>query len=145
MYLKLKKRKRRKMIHLNNSTSTEFAVTLYEKTTLTNPFYLFHFKNDTSFNDYYCIITDTSTQKQRFNLFSFTEGVNDALNGSLILGKSGYYEYYIYEQTNATNLDPTLSTGLVEQGKMRLFNVADNPNYSSHTIAGVTNYVYNPS
>ena len=86
------------MIHLNNSTSTEFAVTLYEKTTLTNPFYLFHFKNDTSFNDYYCIIADTSTQKQRFNLFSFTEGVNDALNGSLILGKSGYYEYYIYEQ-----------------------------------------------
>mgnify|MGYP006410520299 CR=1 FL=1 len=114
MYLKLKKRKRRKMIHLNNSATSEFAVTLYEKTTLPTPFYLFHFKNDT-------------------------------LNGSLILGKSGYYEYYIYEQTSATNLDPTLSTGLVEQGKMRLFNVADNPNFTEHNVAGVTNYVYNPS
>ena len=133
------------MIHLNNSTTSEFAVTLYEKTTLTNPVYLFHFKNDTSKSDYYCIISDISTHKKRFNLFTFTEGVNDALNGSLILGKSGYYEYYIYEQTSSTNLDPANSTGLVEQGKMRLMNVNDNPNYTTHTVEGVTNYVYNPS
>lgn len=133
------------MIHLNNSTSTTFAVTLQEKTTLTNPVYLFHFKNDTSNSNYYVIISDTSTQKQRFNLFTFTEGVNDALNGSLILGKSGYYDYFIYEQSSSTNLDPNNSTGLVEQGKMRLLNVNDNPNYTTHTVAGVTNYVYNPS
>ena len=134
------------MIHLNKGTSTEFAITLQEKTTLATPFYLFKFTNDTSKVDYFCIIADTSTQKQRFNLFSFTEGVNDALNGSLILSGSGYYDYYIYEQDNATNLDPANATGLVEQGKMRLFDSADNPDYTSYTPTGTQqNYIYNPS
>jgi len=146
MFLLKNLKRKRKMIHLNKGTSTEFAVTLQEKTTLATPFYLFKFTNDTSKVDYFCIIADTSTQKQRFNLFSFTEGVNDALNGSLILSGSGYYDYYIYEQDNSTNLDPANATGLVEQGKMRLFDSADNPDYTSYTPTSTQqNYIYNPS
>jgi len=134
------------MIHLNKSASTEFAVTLKEKTTLANPYYLFHFENDTSNANYYCIISDTSTQKQRYNLFTFTEGADVPLTGELILTNSGYYNYYIYEQDNNTNLDPDNATGLVEQGKMRLFDSADNPDFTAYTATvSQQTYVYNPS
>jgi hypothetical protein len=133
------------MIHLTKSSSIEFVVTLKEKTTLTSPNYLFHFKNDTSKVDYYCIIADTSTQKQRYNKFTFTEGSNNPTAGSLILSGSGYYDYFIYEQTSSSNLDPANSTGLVEQGKMRLFDSSDNPDFTQHTVSGTTYYVHNPS
>ena len=58
-----KPKKKKKMIHLNKGTATEFAITA-RKTTLATPFYLFKFTNDTSKVDYFCIIADTSTQSK---------------------------------------------------------------------------------
>jgi len=133
------------MIHLNKGTATDFVVTLKEKQTLVNPYFLFYFINNTSKLKYYCIIADTSNFKNRFNKFTFTEGTDVPLLGELILGESGYYNYFIYEQTSATNLDPSSATNLVEQGKMRLFDVSDNPDFTEFIPTRVTNIVYNPS
>ena len=135
----LKKRKR-KVIHLNKGILTTFVATCSELGVLTNPFYLLKLKNDTSKKDYFCILNDVSIH-DRYNQFNFTEGVDDALNGKLILTNSGYYDYFIYEQLSATNLDPSLAS-LVEQGKMRLFDANDNLSVSQHTISG-TNIIYN--
>ena len=133
------------MIHLNRGVATDFVVTLKEKQILSSPYFLFNFKNDTSKIDYYCIIADSSSFKDRYNKFTFTEGTDSPLVGQLILGQSGYYDYYIYEQTSATNLDPDLSTNIVESGKMRLFDASDNPSFSSYSPTPTTNFVYNPS
>jgi hypothetical protein len=57
-------------------------------------------------------MADTSLYKDRYNEFVFTEGTNLPLVGELILGAGGQYEYFVYEQTSSTNLDPTLSNWL---------------------------------
>ena len=83
-----------------------------------------------------------STHIVRYNQFNFTEGVDDALNGKLVLTNSGYYDYFFYEQVSGTNLDPSLALNLVEQGKMRLYNSNDTLTVSEHGISS-TNIIYN--
>tara|TARA_R110002153_G_scaffold107152_4_gene247119 strand:- start:1004 stop:1396 length:393 start_codon:yes stop_codon:yes gene_type:complete len=101
--------------------NSNITLTLTEKTTITTPVYLFRFESDQTKQSYYCISPDlaTESQKVRFNLFNITEGVNDPLNGSLVLGLQGRYHFYIYEQSSTTNLDPT-GLDIVERGIMTL-------------------------
>ena len=134
------------MIVLNKSATTIFVATLWEKTTLTGTYYyLFEFESSQTKVKYYTIIANTSTNIERYNKFTFVEGVDDALNGKLILGKGGFYTYKAYEQTSSSNLDPSLSTKMVEQGKMKLMDSADAPNFDQHAVSPTTNIVYNPS
>ncbi len=137
----MKRKKRKKMIHLNKGVLTSFVATCSELGTLSSPYYLLHLKNDTSKVEYYCVLVDISPSAVRYNQFDFTEGIDDALNGKLVLTNSGYYDYFIYEQVSATNLDPE-NAELVEQGKMRLYDSNDTLSVSQHTISG-TNIIYN--
>ena len=104
-----------------NQVNSNITLTLAEKTTIVNPVYLFRFESDQTKVSYYCICQDlaTTSQKVRYNLFDITEGVDDPLNSSLILGLSGRYHLYIYEQSSTTNLDPT-GLDIVERGIMTL-------------------------
>jgi hypothetical protein len=105
-----------------NQVNSDIVLTLKEKTTITDPVYLFGFESDQTKVSYYCICQDlaTTAQKKRYNLFDITEGINDPLNSKLILGLQGRYHFYIYEQaTGSTNLDPTGLT-IVERGIMTL-------------------------
>lgn len=104
-----------------NQTNNNIILTLTEKSTITNPVYLFRFESDQTKQSYYCISTDlaTDSEKVRFNKFSITEGVSNPTNGSLILGLQGRYHFYIYEQVSTTNLDPT-GLDIVERGIMTL-------------------------
>ena len=133
------------MIILNKNSTTNFVVTLYELSVLVDPYYLFVFTSAQTKVSYYTIIADTSTNKKRYDQFTFVEGVDDAVNGKLILGKGGYYTYEVYEQASSTNLDPALASGLVEQGKMKLLDSTETPNFTQHTVTPSTNIVYNPS
>ena len=119
-------------ILINQNTTNSLTFTLTEKTTLSSPVYLFQFRNVTEKVSYYCIMADTSLYKERYNEFVFTEGTNLPLVGELILGAGGQYEYFVYEQISTTNLDPTLSTGLVESGLMDL--ERGSTTYAEHTI-----------
>jgi hypothetical protein len=119
-------------ILINQNTTNSLTFTLTEKTTLSSPVYLFQLRNVTEKVSYYCIMADTSLYKERYNEFVFTEGTDLPLVGELILGAGGQYEYFVYEQTSTTNLDPTLSTGLVESGLMTL--ERDSTTYAEHTI-----------
>lgn len=119
-------------IQIAQNTTSSLTLTLKEKTTLALPIYLFQFRNVTEKVSYYCIMADTSLYKDRYNEFTFTEGTDLPLVGELILGAGGQYEYFVYEQTSSTNLDPTLSTGLVESGLMELDR--GNTTYNQHTI-----------
>ena len=103
-------------ILINENTTSNLTLTLKEKSTLSSPVYLFQFRNVTEKVSYYCIMSDTSLYKDRYNEFVFTEGTDNPLLGELILGAGGQYEYFVYEQTSTTNLEPALATGLVESG-----------------------------
>lgn len=119
-------------ILINQNTTSDIVLTLTEKTTLSVPVFLFQFKNIVEKTSYYCIMPDISSYKNRYNEFTFTEGTNLPLSGELILGAGGQYEYFVYEQTSTTNLDPTLATGLIESGLMDLNR--GNTTYSQHSI-----------
>ena len=74
------------MINLNQNTATSFTLTVTERVTISTPKFLFQFKSVQEKVSYYTIIADTSSYKRRYNTFSFTEGTDDAVNGSLTLG-----------------------------------------------------------
>ena len=115
-----------------NTTNTNIALTLTEKVTISNPYFLFEFTKDMTDASYYVICADTSTETQRYNLFSLTEGGADPTNGNVTLGLEGFYKYKIYEQASSTNLDPSGLT-LVENGKMRLGGTEQT--FTKHTIS----------
>ena len=119
-------------ILINQNTVNSLTFTLTEKTTLSAPIYLFQFRNVTEKVSYYCIMSDISAYKERYNEFLFTEGTALPLIGELILGAGGQYEYFVYEQLSTTNLDPTLSTSLVESGLIDFDR--GQTTYNQHTI-----------
>lgn len=125
------------MIKLTKATTnSNIALTLTEKVTLSPVYFLFEFINDMTLTKYYVISSDTSTETERYNLFSITEGVDDQVNGSVALGDEGFYTYNVYEQSSSSNLDPSGLT-IVETGKMKLF--GDNQTFTKNSIT--TSYV----
>lgn len=131
------------MIKIIKGQANVVVLTLKEKTTLTNPKYLFVFKNDQTNVDAKFIAADTSTYPDRYNKFTITEKTTspNPLTGEVTLSLDGFYTYTIYEQTSSTNLNPANATGVVETGKVQVFAtiVAD------HTYSPDSNitYVYN--
>ncbi len=119
---------------INNNIS----LTLSEDTTLSNPIYLFEWQNDQTKVKYYAICQDVSiagAARERSNLFNITLGVDDPLNSSLIVGNTGRYHYFVYEQTSTTNLDPTLSdvTEPISRGTCNIFDTEPSQ-YNAHQI-----------
>lgn len=102
--------------------SNTVVLTLSEKTTISNPFYLFEFKNLQTNKSIYFISNDYSVAKNRYNKFDIveTDGVVDLLNSTINLSLDGQYSYVVREQSSSTNLDPSLSGAIVETGKVTL-------------------------
>jgi hypothetical protein len=62
-------------------------------------------------------LTDISAYVDRYNKFSVTEGTTFSVD-------SGEFLYRVYAQTSPSNLDPNLSDELVEQGILKVNNIA---------------------
>jgi hypothetical protein len=107
------------MIYLIPNTNNIVPLTLTEKSTLSNPIYLFRFIHSTGV-EAVCISTDLSLYKSRYNKFILKtiDGTPNRLIGELHLKHGDQYEYIIYEQTSTTNLDYKLATNEVERGIM---------------------------
>ena len=108
------------MIRLVLGTNTKVDLTLSEKTTIASPTYLFEFINNQTLAKVYCICSDTSLYKARYNRFTIVVKASGAvaLSGEINLTIGDEYDYNIYAQTSITNLDPTLANELVESGYM---------------------------
>jgi hypothetical protein len=130
------------MIKLTKGQANTVVLTLTEKSTLTSPDYLFVFTNDQTEVEYIFIAADTSLYPERYNKFTITETATnpDPLDGEVELPILKFYKYTIYEQNSSTNLDPTLATGVVEVGKVEVFDTATAD--STYTPTSTTNYVY---
>lgn len=116
-----------------NEANQRIALTLTERTTISNPNYLFEFINNQTKQVYTCICGEVSATS-KYNLFDITEGVDDRTNSSLILGLAGQYYYNIHQQSSSTNLDPDLAQGIVERGYMVLEGVVDEIRWVSNEI-----------
>jgi len=101
---------------LNKNTTNELVFTLNEKSTLTDPFWLFEFTPSVG-DVVYFNATDVSPYPRRYNLFEVVEdAVPDPSNGIIEL-LYGFGTYRVYESTTQT-LDPIDTTGIViEEGK----------------------------
>lgn len=105
------------MIVFTKASAIEsFVVTLNEKKTLTDPYYLFVFEHVTTKEKINTIINsvdDLSNYPDRFNEF------NIATSTLFATSTVGQWNYFIYEQLSPSNLITT-GLNLVEMGKMVL-------------------------
>ena len=108
------------MILLNQNTVNTIVLTLAEKTTISNPYYLFEFVCDDTKEITYFTGLDISTNYSRYNefLIELTNGSEDRLNSVLNMPLNGFYSYNVYSQVSATNLDINNITEIVESGKV---------------------------
>lgn len=85
-----------------------------ETTTISSPYYLFEFENVFTKDKFYILPTEI-VSNNRYNEFTF-----DLTETGVELDPVGWFRYTVYQQSSPTNLDPTLTDGMVEQGKMLL-------------------------
>jgi hypothetical protein len=101
------------MLQINKAESKNWYLTLTEKTTISNPYYLFSLKHRLTAVEYNFLLTDISTYKERYNEFAITEGATVTLD-------AGEYLYRIYAQTSSVNTNPELTNELVEEGLVKV-------------------------
>jgi hypothetical protein len=120
------------MLRIQKNSTTSLIVTVTELTTVTPVYYLFEFEHQQSFEKEYCILTNISTNTERYDEFSLVDGVD------VTFPFDGYYIYRIYQQTSSVNLDPELSDGLVEEGRAHVFET-DSPSniYNEQIIVNI--------
>lgn len=111
------------MIQITQGATNTVVVTLTEKTTVSNPKYLFSFIPPAG-DTVNFLAADTSSYTARYNEFSIVEvgegGTEDLLNGEVRLAENGFWEYRIYAQTSSSNLDPDSADELVEVGTVKV-------------------------
>jgi hypothetical protein len=109
------------MIQLTKGVTQFIYLTLTEKETLTDPNYLFVFKNRSTNNEVKFVLlnaADVSLFKERYNKFSIK------VDKYFPSKPKGQYSYSVYEQTSATKTD-TEGLNELESGIMWL-NDAEN-------------------
>jgi len=102
------------MILLKSAQLNKMVMTLTQNSTLCDPEYLFYFVHIFSKDSVAFILPNISIHQTRYDEFEFIEGTGI---GQIAFPYSGEYNYYVYEQPKGSgNLNPALSTNLVEQG-----------------------------
>jgi hypothetical protein len=100
------------MLVIEKAESKNWYLTLSEKVTIANPYFLFNFTHLLTDQVVNVILSDISTHKERYNQFAVVEGTTFTL-------LDGEYQYKVYAQTSAVNTNPDLANELVEQGILK--------------------------
>lgn len=125
-------------------TNSTLVFTLYEKQTLTSPYWLFELRLRGTNKFKYFIAADISAYPTRYNQFTFTDSATEnPTSGTINLTETGEYHYRIFEQTSASNLDPSLATSEVECGIIKVITTTGVTTYTNNPTQ--TNYFYNPT
>lgn len=101
------------MLVIEKAESKNWYLTLTEKVTIANPYFLFAFTHRLSNEVTTVILSDISTHKERYNEFAVVEGSTFTLD-------AGEFEYQVYAQTSPSNLSPALANELVESGILKV-------------------------
>jgi len=101
------------MLVIDKAESKNWYLTLTEKVTISNPYFLFAFTHRTTNEQVVAILSDVSIHPERYNQFVVTEGSSFTLD-------AGEFEYVVYAQTSSTNLSPALADEEVESGVLKV-------------------------
>lgn len=108
------------MILLKPAIKNQVALTLSEMVTIANPYFLFELVSKSSKEKKYFVAADGSTYPYRYNIFEIEVKSNpNPLAGEVDLKIGDEWDYYIYEQSSPTNLNPSNAVGLLEVGILR--------------------------
>lgn len=107
-------------------------------TTYTN--YLVKLVHENTGKEYFFIPTVIS-ENERATLLEFDTNVNDPLNSGILLTDPGRYAYTIYAQNSASNLDPSLSLGKIDEGFLEA--TTGVTYYETPTFNTPSDYIYN--
>lgn len=110
------------MIHLSpNTADQEIYLTLYEKRRDLPVFthYLFKLQHQVSMKEYFFIATFT-TDSERYTKVVVSTDADDAVNSSILVTETGRFNYWVYGQNSAANLDPGNTVGEVERGTIQI-------------------------
>ncbi|HYG15033.1 MAG TPA: hypothetical protein VEC12_04705 [Bacteroidia bacterium] len=130
------------MILIAKGQSNVLALTLTEKTTIPDPVYLFEFTGTQTRASKTFIAADASQFKERYNLFTVVEKTSpDALLGEVELAEQDFWQYRVFAQMSAANLDPEQANELVETGI--LYVTGETPNEYQYNGQPINAFVYN--
>jgi len=130
------------MLQITKATTNTLYPTCHEKQLIASPYYLWKFHNQTTKDDRYCISSDGSAYPLRYQQLIVIETTTPTASTNQVkLDTTGVWEYYIYEQSSSTNIDPT-GLNLVEQGLVEV-SVAST-SLSEYTSQQSTFKQYNP-
>jgi len=124
------------MILINKQSYNTVALTLREKSLLTGTTYnLFVFSSDSTGVEKVFTVDDTSSYKDRYNLFTIREAAatEDLLNGRIHLtGNTSEWSYSVYESASpfsANTLSITATTGtILEIGRVQVKGIEGDTN-----------------
>ena len=114
------------MLQINKGEAKNWYLTLSEKVTITNPYYLFIFTNRLTNAETAVILTDISSFKERYSEFAVEEGVTFDLDACEHL-------YQVYEQSSSTNTNP-LNATLIEVGILKVTEIYTSTEYTPTLI-----------
>ena len=111
------------MIYIEKNKINNFVLTLSENSFITNPKYLFEFKNEFIFDSNSILWTqdDISSHPNRFNQFQLNESATGSTTGGTSISLSliaGQYDYTVYESTVATLIVSATTGRVIETGRM---------------------------
>lgn len=109
------------MILIEKATTNVVLLTLSERTTITNAYYLFTFTNSTTNEVKSFIGLEDSINPFRANEFSIEENSTEDLVNSVVSLDEGFWTYSIREQASSTNLIVASSGDVVEIGKVYVY------------------------
>ena len=130
------------MLVINKNTNNYLRVTLQEKVTISNPYYLFVFTSDITSRKVIFLQSNISIHQDRYDEFLITERSTnlDPSSGTIEFLPIGSWTYQIFEQASSSNLDPTLTGGLLETGMAKV--TGTNETYSTYTGQDITYKVH---
>jgi len=119
------------MILIQKATTNLVILTLSERTTITDAYYLFTFTNSTTKEVKSFIGLENSVNPYRANEFSIEENAVEDLEESIVSLSTGFWTYSIREQESSTNLVVAESGNVVEIGKVLVYeNEAEIPTFT---------------
>lgn len=130
------------MLVINKNTNNNLIVTLQEKVTLANPYYLFVFQSDVTGEKVSFLQSNISTHTDRYDEFLITErstNLNPS-SGTIEFLPIGSWTYKVYEQSSSTNLNEAEAGTLLETGQAKV--VGTNETYSTYTGQDITYKVH---
>lgn len=103
------------MITITKQNTATWYMTLTEKTTISNPTFLFSMKSRQTDTFKNFILADTSSYTERYNKFTLTEGDTDATTFDV-----GEHLYTVYAQISTDNTNPNNADEVVETGILKV-------------------------